>query len=85
MEIQIKRRRKMHRSINHQAKLQQRRLKEKKKELNSSEEDSECDEDKEQVPEDVEKEKINENSPHLVFITAMIKKCSGCDTKVTEK
>ena len=46
---------------------------------------SECDKNKEQVPEDFENEKINENPPHLVFITAMIKKCSGCDTKFTEK
>ena len=51
------------------------KTKRKKKELNSdsSEEDSECDEDKEHVPEDVEKENINENPPHLVFLTAMIK------------
>ena len=51
------------------------KMKRKKKELisDSSEEDSECDKNKEQVPEDVEKEKINENPPHLVFITAMIK------------
>ena len=63
------------------------KTKRKKKELNSdsSEEDSECDDDKEHVPEDVEKEKINENPPHLVFITVMIKKCSGYDTKFTEK
>ena len=41
--------------------------KRKKKELihDSSEEDSEC--------ENVEKEKINENPPNLVFITSMIK------------
>ena len=63
------------------------KTKRKKKELicDSSEEDSDCDKNKERVPEDVEKEKINENPPHLVFITSMIKKCSGCDTKFTEK
>ena len=46
------------------------KTKRKKKELicDSSEEDSDCDKNKEQVPEDVEKEKINENPPHLVFI-----------------
>ena len=51
------------------------KTKRKKKELNSdrSEEDSKCDEDKECVPEDVEKVKIIENHPHLVFNTAMIK------------
>ena len=51
------------------------KTKRKKKELisESSEEDSECDKNKEQVPEYVEKEKINGNPPHLVFITSMIK------------
>ena len=51
------------------------KTKRKKKVLihDSSEEDSDCEKNKEQVPEDVEKEKINENPPHLVFITSMIK------------
>ena len=74
------------RSTNCQAKLQKRRLKERRKySFVTVVKKILIVKKKEQVPEDVEKEKINENPPHLVFITSMIKKCSGCDTKFTEK
>ena len=34
-----------------------------------------------QVPPHVEEEKLRRNPPSIVFITSMIKKCSGCNFK----
>ena len=36
-----------------------------------------------QVPPRVEEEKLRRNPPHIVFITSMIQKCSGCEFKFT--
>ena len=36
-----------------------------------------------QVPPRVEEEKLRRNPPNIVFITSMIKKCSGCNFKFT--
>ena len=49
----------------------------------SSDSDSEDERNITQVPEHVEEEKLRRNPPHIVFITAMITKCSGCNFKFT--
>ena len=36
-----------------------------------------------QVPQHGEEEKLRRNPPHIVFITSMIQKCSGCQFKFT--
>ena len=47
----------------------------------SSDSDGEDERNITQVPQHVEEEKLRRNPPHIVFITAMITKCSGCDFK----
>ena len=35
------------------------------------------------MPQHIEEEKLRRNPPHIVFITSMIQKCSGCNFKFT--